>query len=636
MAEYTNISWCTSSWSPWIGCTEVSDGCTNCYARALDNRHRYGGAKHWGPGVPRYRTKSWHQPIVWNKKAAASGERWTVFPSLCDPFDNEVPMIWRDELFALIALTPHLTWLLLTKRVGNARSYITDPETQRRVDTIKHVILAGRQTELHAAERTAEIARYPGYFVTSKGRILSDRLKTGERAVERHEIKPQPGEAGHARVMLQVNGERARELVHRLVLTAFDRAPVSDEQACHIDGKPDNNALWNLRWGDQPSNWEDSKRHGTRRRYAKLTLEDATMIREHHTAGETASAIARDFGISDTQVRNIARGVQWKPNEQLEWPLPSIWLGASVVNQEEADRDIPKLLATPAAKRFVSYEPALGPVDFSKWLPYNPVNEIDASRGNSLQSRPVRGIGNRHEGPGMAFVSAALEPMEEENRHDSMQAPPSGERHRGISTGARDGKRQESARAGSSAGMATLQGSDTGPTDRQPQGRQEEAERAAQSGTGNTLRANTSRGSRPRNGALRQSGRTKERDGEAHAPTGQSNSSSQGQKGGSVVDSGGLRDQVSNSVENRARRAMDNFWVICGGESSQGGAKARPFDLAWARQTVAQCKAAGVACFFKQAGSNPILDGKPLMLRDRSGADISEFPAGLQIQEFPA
>lgn len=41
----------------------------------------------------------------------------------------------------------------------------------------------------------------------------------------------------------------------------------------------------------------------------------------------------------------------------------NVWLGATVVNQEEADRDIPKLLATPARGRFLSMEPLLGPVD---------------------------------------------------------------------------------------------------------------------------------------------------------------------------------------------------------------------------------------------------------------------------------
>lgn len=44
-------------------------------------------------------------------------------------------------------------------------------------------------------------------------------------------------------------------------------------------------------------------------------------------------------------------------------PLSNVWLGATIVNQAEADRDIPKLLEVPAAKRFLSMEPLLGPVD---------------------------------------------------------------------------------------------------------------------------------------------------------------------------------------------------------------------------------------------------------------------------------
>ena len=46
------------------------------------------------------------------------------------------------------------------------------------------------------------------------------------------------------------------------------------------------------------------------------------------------------------------------------WPLPNVWLGVSVEDQATADARIPELLKTPAAVRFVSYEPALGPVDF--------------------------------------------------------------------------------------------------------------------------------------------------------------------------------------------------------------------------------------------------------------------------------
>jgi protein gp37 len=50
----------------------------------------------------------------------------------------------------------------------------------------------------------------------------------------------------------------------------------------------------------------------------------------------------------------------WPP----DWPMRNVWLGVSVENQATADARIPLLLQTPAAMRFVSYEPALGPADF--------------------------------------------------------------------------------------------------------------------------------------------------------------------------------------------------------------------------------------------------------------------------------
>lgn len=62
-----------------------------------------------------------------------------------------------------------------------------------------------------------------------------------------------------------------------------------------------------------------------------------------------------------------------RPERMLEFfadrpVLPNLWLGVSVENQETADRRIPVLLKVPAAVRFISYEPALGPVDFSAYF----------------------------------------------------------------------------------------------------------------------------------------------------------------------------------------------------------------------------------------------------------------------------
>jgi protein gp37 len=129
MGKETKISWATSTFNPWWGCTEVSTGCDNCYSRELDKRYKIGGAVHWGTGVPRYRTSesNWKQPLSWNKKAAANGKPWRVFcASLADVFDNEVPVEWRRDLFSLIEQTPNLSWLLVTKRIGNVFRMVSE------------------------------------------------------------------------------------------------------------------------------------------------------------------------------------------------------------------------------------------------------------------------------------------------------------------------------------------------------------------------------------------------------------------------------------------------------------------------------------------------------------------------------
>jgi protein gp37 len=192
------------------------------------------------------------------------------------------------------------------------------------------------------------------------------------------------------------------------------------------------------------------------------------------------------------------------------WPLPNVWLGVSVENQQYADERIPLLLRTPAAKRFVSYEPALGPVDFSSGF----------------------------------YLEACCDNCDY--------------------VGSKFGK---------FGGVCCLNPSMRPPLD----------------------------------------------------------------------------------------------WVIVGGESGPG---ARPFDIAWARQTVEQCKAAGVACFVKQLGSHPydstVIDimgpdnvvhyrrppGDPMLedvksakgywtresvltLADKKGGEPMQWPEDLRVRQMP-
>jgi protein gp37 len=110
--------------------------------------------------------------------------------------------------------------------------------------------------------------------------------------------------------------------------------------------------------------------------------------------------IAQVFGVIASQERHTFQvltkrperakkllGGAWIQNEALfglpfekRWPLPNVWLGVSVEDQERADERIPLLLETPAAVRFLSCEPLLGPVDLdaiSTWahaMPSEPVS----------------------------------------------------------------------------------------------------------------------------------------------------------------------------------------------------------------------------------------------------------------------
>ena len=68
---------------------------------------------------------------------------------------------------------------------------------------------------------------------------------------------------------------------------------------------------------------------------------------------------------SPTYVPGLEHGIYHRTG----WPLPNVWIGTSVENQKYADLRISALLDTPAAVRFLSREPLLGPVDLTAWMP---------------------------------------------------------------------------------------------------------------------------------------------------------------------------------------------------------------------------------------------------------------------------
>jgi protein gp37 len=133
MSENSKIEWCDHTFNPWEGCQKVGPGCDHCYAEARNARFAGGAAINWGPDAPRRRTSAanWRKPLAWNAAHAeffaAHGRRQRVFcASLADVFDNAVDPAWRVDLFDLIEKTPNLDWLLLTKRIGNVMSMLSE------------------------------------------------------------------------------------------------------------------------------------------------------------------------------------------------------------------------------------------------------------------------------------------------------------------------------------------------------------------------------------------------------------------------------------------------------------------------------------------------------------------------------
>lgn len=124
MGTTTKIAWCHHTFNPWRGCAKVSPGCANCYAeRGAKRNPAVLGT--WGPDGARVVASEayWRQPLAWDRAAAKAGERRRVFcASLADVFEDRPDLVVpRLRLFETIYTTPHLDWLLLTKRPEDIR-----------------------------------------------------------------------------------------------------------------------------------------------------------------------------------------------------------------------------------------------------------------------------------------------------------------------------------------------------------------------------------------------------------------------------------------------------------------------------------------------------------------------------------
>lgn len=115
----TDIEWCDETWNPITGCTPISEGCRNCFAKRFAGgrlRGRYGyPAKE--PFRVTFHPNRVDDPLKWKKP------RRVFVESMGDPFHKDVPLGWLDEIHAVIERCEWHTFMILTKRPERMNKY---------------------------------------------------------------------------------------------------------------------------------------------------------------------------------------------------------------------------------------------------------------------------------------------------------------------------------------------------------------------------------------------------------------------------------------------------------------------------------------------------------------------------------
>lgn len=141
MAEKTGIEWCDATWNAVTGCDHVSAGCDHCYAETLSLRlQRMAPEGKYRNGF----AVTLHEhaltiPLKWREP------KRIFVNSMSDQWHVDVPEAFTDRMFAVMALTPHHTYQILTKRPQRAANYLSDPETYRRIMLAGATIADARQ-----------------------------------------------------------------------------------------------------------------------------------------------------------------------------------------------------------------------------------------------------------------------------------------------------------------------------------------------------------------------------------------------------------------------------------------------------------------------------------------------------------
>jgi len=306
----------------------------------------------------------------------------------------------------------------------------------------------------------------------------------------------------------------------------------------------------------------------------------------------------------------------WPDDAFDDWPLPNVWLGVSVEDQQAADERIPLLLETPAAHRWVSCEPCLSMIDLGQWFDTHSGGYDDRCRDGVPSTTSDRGLFHRPTGANMA---ASLPESREQNRDTAgrkgyAEASSGNDSDKGSSESTTSGQGREDNGVRSQTrldGREPVRHIDRAGD--QPQGRESYEQQPGELGT-----SNPSRQCDPCDAGL---GEDEARGGsqrlcQVDRGSGAGDSLSSGeQHPATAPDRSSVRSPNQDGSGHSLSKHLEAphlispiSWVVVGGES---GPKARECHVGWIAEVVNQCREASVPAYVKQdSGPRPGMQGR--------------------------
>ncbi|MFO1151971.1 MAG: HNH endonuclease [Alsobacter sp.] len=170
-----------------------------------------------------------------------------------------------------------------------------------------------------APEKWKPIPFAPDYSASTRGRIRRDKDGKDWKAKAGRILKPIEQRSGYLVVSLYEAGRKSKVLVHRAVaVTHLGPPPFERAVVRHLNEDVLDNDVRNLAWGTATENKADSVFFGTvpageRSGQAKLTQAQAEEVRRLRAEGTSCRAIGWLYGIHESTVRTIVRGLSYRP-----------------------------------------------------------------------------------------------------------------------------------------------------------------------------------------------------------------------------------------------------------------------------------------------------------------------------------